>query len=135
AELDFPINKRFVEDIRRDYKVDPGVYAAETYLCGEVLDHALKSIGGKVEDKDAFNKALHEAKVPDTLRGPLSFDKFGNSVGNSKIRKVKKKNGKLVNTGVKTYPNVSQFWTYDGDDFLKTPVYSRDSPPAKNLEQ
>ena len=43
AELDFPINKRFVEAIRRDYKVDPGVYAAETYLCGEVLDHAVKS--------------------------------------------------------------------------------------------
>ncbi len=31
AELDFPINKKFVEAIRRDYKVDPGVYAAETY--------------------------------------------------------------------------------------------------------
>src|SRR5215472_6451026 len=57
AELDFPINKRFVAAIQRDYNVDPGVYAAETYLCGEVLDHAVKSIGGKVEDRGAFNKA------------------------------------------------------------------------------
>ena len=70
ASLDNPINKKFVATIQRDYKVDPGVYAAETYLCGEVLDHAVKSIGGKVEDKDALMKALKEAKVPDTICGP-----------------------------------------------------------------
>ena len=92
--------------IQRDYKVDPGVYAAETYLCGEVLEHAAKAIGGKIEDKNALNKALHEAKVPDTLRGPVSFDKYGNVVGNIFIRKVEKKGGKLVNTVVKTYPDV-----------------------------
>jgi branched-chain amino acid transport system substrate-binding protein len=134
AELDFPSNKRFVEAIRRDYKVDPGVYAAETYLCGEVLEHALKSIGGKVEDKDVFMKALKTAKVPDTLRGPVSFDEFGNVVGNIYIRRVEKKGDKYVNAVVKTYPDVSQFWTYKQDEFLKNPVYSRDYPPAKNLE-
>jgi branched-chain amino acid transport system substrate-binding protein len=134
AVLDNAINKKFVADIQRDYKVDPGVYAAETYLCGEVLEHAAKAIGGKVEDKNALNKALHEAKVPDTLRGPVSFDKYGNVVGNIFIRKVEKKGGKLVNTVVKTYPDVSQFWTYNVDEFLKSPVYSRDYPPAKNLE-
>ena len=30
----------------------------------------------------------------------------------------------LWNTVIKTYPNVSQFWTYDKDAFLKQPVYS-----------
>ena len=35
---------------------------------------------------------------------------------------------------IKTYPNVSQFWTYKPEEFLKNPVYSRDYPPAKNLE-
>jgi branched-chain amino acid transport system substrate-binding protein len=134
AELDNPINKKFVEAIRRDYKVDPGVYAAETYVSGEVLDYAVKSIDGKVEDKDAFMKALRTVKVPDTLRGPVSFDEFGNVVGNVYIRKVEKKNDRYVNTVVKTYPNVSQFWTYNKDEFLKNPVYSRDYPPAKNLE-
>ncbi len=134
AELDFPINRRFVAAVRRDYKVDPGVYAAETYLCGEVLDHALKAIGGKIEDKPVFMKALREANVPDTLRGPVRFDELGNVVGNSYIRKVERKGGKLVNTVVKTYPDVSQFWTYKQDEFLKNPVYSRDYPPARNLE-
>ena len=132
--LDNAINKKFVADIQRDYKVDPGVYAAETYLCGEVLEHAVKAISGKVEDKDALMKALKEAKVPDTVRGPVSFDEFGNVVGSIFIRKVEKKDGKYVNTVVKTYPNVSQFWTYSRDEFLKNAVYSRDYPPAKNLE-
>ena len=132
--LDNPINKKFVEDIRRDYKVDPGVYAAETYVAGEMLEAALKSIGGKIEDKDVFMKALREANVKETLRGPLHFDSLGNAVGPMYIRKVEKKDGRYQNTVVKTYPDVSQFWTYPQDAFLKEPVYSRDWPPAKNLE-
>src|SRR5262249_31539361 len=71
---------------------------------------------------------------PNTLRGPVRFDEFGNVVGNIYIRKVEKKDGRYVNAGIKTYPDVSQFWTYKQDEFLKNPVYSRDYPPAKNLE-
>src|SRR5205085_6516528 len=88
GQIDNAINKRFVAEIQKEYKVDPGVYAAETYVCGEVLNHAVEAIKGKIEDKDALNKALHEAKLPDSLRGPLSFDEFGNVVGNIYIRKV-----------------------------------------------
>jgi branched-chain amino acid transport system substrate-binding protein len=56
-------------------------------------------------------------------------------VGNIYIRKVEKKGGKLVNTVIKTYPNVSQFWTYDADEFLKHPVYNRETwPGGKNIE-
>ncbi len=134
AQLDFPVNKTFVEAIQRDYKVDPGVYAAETYVSAEVLEHALKQIDGKAEDKPLLMKALKEANLPNTLRGPLRFDQYGNAVGNSYIRKVEKKGGKYVNTVVKTYPNVGQFWSYNPEEFLKSPVYSRDYPPAKNLE-
>ena len=88
---------------------------------------------GNVENKDAFMKALRAVKV-DTVRGPVSFDQYGNVVGNVYIRKVERKEGRLVNTVIRTYPNVSQFWTYKPDEFLKNPVYSRDYPPAKNLE-
>ena len=134
AALDNPINKKFVEDIRRDYKTDPGVYAAETYVSGEVLEAALKAIGGKVEDKDVFMKALRDVNIKESLRGPLRFDSLGNAVGPLYIRKVEKKDGHYQNTVVKTYPDVSQFWTYPQEAFLKEPVYSREYPPAKNLE-
>ena len=79
-------------------------------------------------------KALRGGKVPTRCAARCSFDEYGNVVGNVYIRKVERKDGQLVNAVIKTYPNVSQFWTYEPDEFLKNPVYSRDYPPAKNLE-
>ena len=133
AELDNPINKKFAAAFRNDWKYDPGFYAAATYVEGAVLEAGLQAVQGKIEDKHAFMKALRAIKV-DTARGPVSFDVYGNIVGNVYIRKVERKEGRLVNSVVYTYPNVTQFWTYDPTEFLKNPVYSRDWPPAKNLE-
>ena len=133
AELDNPINKKFAAAFRNEWKYDPGFYAAATYVEGGVLEAALQAVNGKIEDKNAFMKALRAIKV-DTARGPVSFDLYGNIVGNVYIRKVERKEGRLVNSVIYTYPNVSQFWTYDPMEFLKNPVYSRDWPPAKNLE-
>jgi branched-chain amino acid transport system substrate-binding protein len=135
AQLDNESNKKLVAGMQRDYKVDPGFYAAATYTNGAVLEAALKQIGGKIEDKDALMKALRGIKVDETCRGPVQFDKYGNVVGNIYIRKVEKRGSALVNAVIKTYPNVSQFWTYDADEFLKKPVYNRESwPENKNLE-
>jgi branched-chain amino acid transport system substrate-binding protein len=135
AQIDTPTNKKFVEGMNRDYKVDPGFYAAATYTNGAVLEAALAKIGGRIEDKTALIAALRASDKVETARGPVSFDKYGNVVGNVYIRKVEKKGGKLVNTVVKTYPNVSQFWTYDPDEFLKHPVYNRETWPGnKNVE-
>ena len=83
---------------------------------------------------DPLAEALHAVSLTDTPRGPVKFDHFGNVVGDVFIRKCERKGSQLVNTIVKTYPNVSQFWTYDETAFLANPVYARDYPPAKNLE-
>jgi branched-chain amino acid transport system substrate-binding protein len=133
AEIDNAINKRFVETFRADWKYDPGFYAAATYTEAAVLDATLAQIKGQIEDKEAFMKAVRGITV-DTCRGTVSFDHYGNVVGNVYIRKVERKDGRLVNRVIHTYPKVSQFWTYDPEAFLKNPVYSRDYPPAKNLE-
>ncbi|MBW1945580.1 MAG: ABC transporter substrate-binding protein, partial [Deltaproteobacteria bacterium] len=52
-------------------------------------------------------------------------------IQNIYIRKVERVGGELQNTVIHTYPKVSQFWTYDVDQYLKTPLYSRDYPPLK----
>src|SRR6266478_8012911 len=133
AELDNPINKRFVANFRVDWGYDPGFYAAATYVEAAVLEATLNAINGNIEDKPAFMKAVRGIKV-ETARGPVAFDKYGNVVGSVYIRKVERKDGRLVNRVIHTYPNVSQFWTYKPEEFLKNPVYSRDWQPAKNLE-
>jgi branched-chain amino acid transport system substrate-binding protein len=134
AQLDNPSNRKLVEGMARDYKTDPGFYAAATYVNGAVLEAAFQAIGGKAEDKDALIKALKATDIKETARGPVRFDAYGNVVGNVYIRKVEHKGGKLVNTVIKTYPDVSQFWTWTPEAFMANPVYSRDYPPARFLE-
>jgi branched-chain amino acid transport system substrate-binding protein len=133
AELDNPINNKFAPAFRAANKYDPGFYAAATYTNAAVLDAAIKSIKGNVANRDALMDALKKTNL---LRhsGPVSFDSYGNIVGDVYIRRVERKDGRLVNSVTKTYTNVSQFWTYDPKAFLANPVYSRDFPPAKNLE-
>ena len=133
AQLDNPDNKKFVGQMLRDYKVEPGYYAAGCYVAGRVLEAALQKTNGDIENKQAFMDAVRALKIDDSIRGPMSFDKYGNVVCDIYVRKVEKKGNRLVNSVIKTYPQVSQFWTYNPDEFLKNPVYSRDWPPAKHL--
>ena len=131
ADLDTPSNKKFVEGMAADYGNVPGIYAAGLYLSGMVAEAALEKTGGKTDDKEAFNAAMRGVSLTDTPRGPFHFDHFGNVVGNFYIRRCERKDGKLVNTTIKTYKDVSQFWTFDEKWFLAQPVYSRDYPPLK----
>jgi branched-chain amino acid transport system substrate-binding protein len=132
SDLDTPSNRRLVEGMVRDYGNIPGLYAAGLYINGMVAEAALEKMGGKTDDKDALIRALRGVALTDSPRGPFHFDRFGNAVGNFYIRRCDRKGDKLVNTTIKTYPNVSQFWTYDEKWFLSQPVYSRDYPPLKS---
>src|SRR5215467_8083329 len=134
ADFDSPSNKQFVADMQKDYGVLPGGYSAGMYIAGQCVEAAIQKLDTKSDDHKAFAEALHQVSLTDTPRGPVQFDHFGNVVGDVFIRKCERKDGKLVNTIIKTYPKVSQFWTYDEKAFLANPVYSRDYPPAKNLE-
>lgn len=135
AAIDNANNKRFAAGINRDYKQDPGYYSIGAYGAALMLEQALKAVKGKIEDKTAFMAALRNVQVTDDPRGSISLDALGNPEMNVYIRKVERKDGRLVNSVVKVYPNVSQFWTYGKKEFLASPVYSRDYPPANNLDK
>jgi branched-chain amino acid transport system substrate-binding protein len=134
ADFDSPSNKRFVAAMQRDYKVLPGAYAASMYIAGQCVEAAIEKLGSKADDRTALAECLHQISFADTPRGPVKFDHLGNAVGDVFIRKCERRNRALVNTIIKRYPDVSQFWTYDEKTFLANPVYARDYPPAKNLE-
>ena len=131
GDLDTPSNKRLIDGMVRDYGNIPGLYAAGLYINGQVAEAALEKTGGTTDDREAMNRALRAVSLTDTPRGPFTFDHFGNVVGSFYIRRCERKGDKLVNTTIKTYPKVSQFWTYDEKWFLAQPVYSRDYPPLK----
>ena len=131
SDLDTPSNKRLIDGMVRDYGNIPGIYSAGLYINGMVAEAALEKTGGKTDDREALTRALRAVSLTDTPRGPFTFDHLGNVVGTFYIRRCEKKGDKLVNTTIKTYPKVSQCWTYDEKWFLSQPVYSRDYPPLK----
>jgi len=131
ADLDTPVNRRFVADSVREYGGVPGSYAAGLYASGQVAEAALERLDGRTDDREALIAAMRAVSLTDSPRGPFHFDRFGNVVGDFFIRRCEKQDGRLVNTTIKTYHDVSQFWTYDESWFLAQPVYSRDYPALK----
>jgi branched-chain amino acid transport system substrate-binding protein len=72
-DQDNPQSRRFVAAFRKKYNVYPGVYAAQAYDSVHLIDAAVREIKGKVEDRDAFVKALATVKY-ESLRGPYRYN-------------------------------------------------------------
>jgi branched-chain amino acid transport system substrate-binding protein len=132
AALDNPNNKKFVQAYEAKFNQVPSYYSMGTYVAGLALKQAVEAVSGDVENKEKFLGALKKVELPNALNGPMKLDQYGNPIQNIYVRKVEKVNGRLQNTVIHTFPNVSQFWTYKPEEFLKQPVYSRDYPPCKN---
>jgi branched-chain amino acid transport system substrate-binding protein len=136
--LDLPTdgNQRFVNGMLKNFNTVPGQYAGLLYVNCDVVEAGLKALSGDSSDKTKLVTAMRSVNLTDTPRGPVKFDHFGNVIGDFYIRKLGKEGAKyglkLWNKTIKTYHNVSQFWTYDEKKFLQQPVYSRDYPPLKS---
>jgi branched-chain amino acid transport system substrate-binding protein len=129
--LDNPANQKFSKAFEAKAGKISSYYSEACYTNARWINEAVKAIGGKVEDRDAFLAALKKVVLKDTARGPLSVDRWGNPVQNIYIRKVERVGGKLQNTVIATIPSVGQFWKFNPDEYMKTPLYSRDYPPCK----
>ena len=134
AALDNSANKKFAQAYEAKQKQVPSYYSEGSYVAGTALKAALEATGGDIEDTAKFLAALRKVELSDAARGPIRFDEYGNPIQNVYVRKVEKVGGRLQNTVIHTFPNVSQFWTYKPEDFLKQPVYDRNNPPCKNCQ-
>jgi branched-chain amino acid transport system substrate-binding protein len=130
--LDNPANQKFAKAFEAKAGKIASYYSEACYTNGRWIAEAVKAIGGKVEDRDAFLAALKKVELKDTARGPLSVDRWGNPVQNIYIRKVERVGGKLQNSVIATVPAVSQFWKFNPDEYMKLPLYGRDYPPCKH---
>ena len=129
AGLDTPENKAFSTAFAAKYKRLPSWFAESAYTAGLWSKTAVDAIKGKVEDRTAFLNAMRAAKIR-APRGPLSLDAYDNPVQNvyiSKIEKIKHPvlGELLTNVPIKTYPAVSQFWTWKPEEYLKQGPYKR----------
>jgi branched-chain amino acid transport system substrate-binding protein len=137
AALDTPKNAAFVKSYREKYGKVPSYFSETNYSSLLMIHEVMKKTGGKWPGADEFVKLISNVTV-ETPRGPVHLDEFRNPIQNIYLKKVERKKmfgydkDELWNTVIKTYPNVSQFWTYDEKWFLEQPVYSRDYPALKS---
>lgn len=120
---------KFIEGYRDEYGVIPSMNVAGSYFTAEVLAKALEATGGDASG-EVLIKAARDLTFEDSVFGPLSYDDMNNMVADVYVREVEKNDdGEYVNVPVDTYPEVSQFWTYDKEKYLADPPYDASYEP------
>jgi branched-chain amino acid transport system substrate-binding protein len=102
-------NKRFVREYRKKYNYDPGSLSEGGYVGAKFIVKALEAVKGKIENQEAFLKALRSVKF-EAPRGPIRFDEHQNVIFNTFIERVEKRDGKYNNEVVSVIPDVDQYW-------------------------
>src|ERR1700730_10220503 len=124
---DNPVTQKFTKEYEAKYGKIPSLYGFSMYSGIMWVATALEKLGGKLDDRDAFIDTVLKTELTGSPLGKtVKLDAYGNPIYDVYIRKVAKRgDGKYWNVPVTTYPNVSQFWTYDPETYMKQPPYSR----------
>jgi branched-chain amino acid transport system substrate-binding protein len=139
--LDIPANKKFQEKYQKRYGKVGSFYACHSYEAGMWIVQAIEAVQGNVEDKESFLKAIKSVRLVDSPRGPFAMDDYGNPICNLYVRKVEKVKDHPLdfmgggqrkwNSVIDTIPDVSQFYRWDPEEYMKQPRYSQGYPRCK----
>ena len=129
AGLDTPESKAFVDAFAKKYRLLPTWFAETNYATSLWAKTAAEAINGRVEDREAFLAAVRKATIV-APRGRIRLDAYDNPIQNVYIFKVSKVKHPVlgdikINVPVKTYENVSQFWTWKPEEYLARGPYKR----------
>jgi branched-chain amino acid transport system substrate-binding protein len=124
---DSPATKKFVAEYEAAYKKLPSIYGFSHYSAALWLAEAIKAVNGNIEDRPKFLDSVRKVVLNNSPLGrPVRLDNYGNPIYDVFIRNVvKRPDGRFWNVPIETYPNVSQFWTYNPEEFMKGTPYSR----------
>lgn len=122
---DDPDTRGMVDAYHAKFGQYPSYYAVAMYTAARGVAEAIKAVDGDLSDKSKFLQALRGVSLEHTPFGPERLDEQGNPVFNVYIRRVEQGPKGPWNVPIRTYEQVSQFWTYDPQEFLRHPVYSK----------
>ncbi len=125
ATTENPGNQAYVAAYKERYGTDPGNYSAGNYISCQFLVAGIEAVDGDAENSEALMAALRKVEMDDSPFGAIKLDHKYQPILDIAIRKVERKDGRLQNVILKSYPAVSQFGDYDPEKFLACPVYSR----------
>lgn len=127
---DAPATRSWIDKYGKAEGVLPSYMATSFYTAASWIAKAIETVHGNTSDAGTFLRAVRDIKLSDSAFGPMTLDQYGAPVDNVYVRKVVATSGdaakyaKTWNVVTKTYPHVSQFWTWKPSDYLKQPVYS-----------
>lgn len=113
---DSPLNTEFREAFEEAAGASVSQYAEHGYATAQVLEAALADLDSF--DSASLGEAIGAVEI-EAPRGPLSFDEYGQAVYNVYVREVvQDADGRWVNEVIEEYPETTQFWDYDPEDFM-----------------
>ena len=125
-----PATREWIEKYGKAEGVLPSYMATSFYTAAQWIGRGLEAVHGNVNEPGTLLRAVREIKLADSAFGPMVLDQYGAPIDNVYVRRVVATTGeaakyaKTWNVVTKTYPHVSQFWTWRIADYLKQPVYS-----------
>ena len=88
-DFDNPVNRRFVEDFRKEYGRYPSFYAAQAYDAINLIRAGVEGAKGNLEDKDAIRAAMKKADFG-SVRGKFRYGNNHFPIQNFYLREVVK---------------------------------------------
>lgn len=122
-----PTTQAFVARYQERYGKLPSIYGFSHYSGAMWVAKAIDAIDGNVEDRETFLNTVLLTELTDSPLGKtVRLDPYGNPIYDAYIRRVvARPEGGRWNVPIETYPEVSQFWSYDPETYLEQPPYSR----------
>lgn len=117
AQVDTAANDELIDTFEAATGRSVSQYAEHGWATAQVLEAALETIGDAEVTPEALTAAIGDVSI-DAPRGPLSFDEFGQAVYTVYVREVRRVDDEWVNAVVDEYPDTSQFFTYDPEEFM-----------------
>lgn len=115
------LNKQF----KKDRTIS--LFVENYYRAAKWAFLALQDMNGDIDNQKRFRKELLQTSfmAPASF---VSFDPHHNVVTNVYLNKVVKIDGEWTLKTLRTWPGVSQFWTFDPSKYQKQPSYDRNYP-------
>jgi len=127
GDIDTPEFKSLDAAFEKMRSRPPSLFVENYYRGAKFGILALQKINGNIEDQQAFRDAIQGTSF-NAPASQVSIDQYHNVVTDTFLNQVKNINGEWRNAVIKTYPQVSQFWTLDPVTYQADPPYSRDFP-------
>jgi branched-chain amino acid transport system substrate-binding protein len=142
ANLDRPEMQTFVSAYQDRSGNIPTFWGESSYVAAMVIDRTLQYVaetnGIALADLpewvrangEAFADVSQEIDLSDAPSSAITVDEFNRQVRDFYIVELVDDGGTITDSLVETEPAVTQFWTFDQDEFMANPVFSREFPPA-----